>query len=154
MSKRLNVRSGKKLFTASCSSSKNSKAMASLVNKKSSRCDPLRFVSASLPLALRGLASPNTSVPSPVLSMSLTSLRFDRVLTLPYRCSAGSLSRSSKLLDVQTHGQPSLAQIRGQSWFSAQYRPFEIRPELGAEIAGEVEPELEGSLQHAQAHGI
>lgn len=41
-----------------------------------------------------------------------------------------------------------------QSWLSAQYVPFELRPELGTEIPGEIEPELERALQHAQAHGI
>ena len=42
-----------------------------------------KFPSASLPPALRNLASPNTNVPSPVLSISLTSLRFSIILTLP-----------------------------------------------------------------------
>ena len=60
----------------------------------------------------------------------------------------------SALLDVQTHGQPSLAQISWQSWFALQYLPFEIRPELGTEIGGEIEPEPEGSLCDTQAHGI
>jgi hypothetical protein len=31
---------------------------------------------------------------------------------------------------------------------------FEVRQELGADIAGEIEPELEGSLQGAEADGI
>ena len=34
------------------------------------------------------------------------------------------------------------------------YHSFKVRQKLGAEIVREVEPELEGSLQSGQAHGI
>ena len=44
--------------------------------------------------------------------------------------------------------------MTGRSWLSAKYIPPEIRPVLGAKIGGEIEPELEGPLQHAEAHGI
>ena len=69
-----NARSGKTVSTASCSSSKNSKASAGRVSRKSFRCVRLKFSRASLPVASRSLKSPNTSVPRPVLSISATSL--------------------------------------------------------------------------------
>src|ERR1017187_9371477 len=37
---------------------------------------------------------------------------------------------------------------------AAQYLPFEIRPELGTEVPGQIEPELERTLRESEGHRV
>ncbi len=83
MSKRFNSRSGKKLFTASCSSLEELEGDGQPGQHEQLQMRSIDVQQRQPSPALRSLASPNTSDPRPVLSMSVTSLRFKTMLTLP-----------------------------------------------------------------------
>src|SRR4029079_14648583 len=153
MAKRFSARSGKKLFTASCSSSKNAKAMASLVNKNSSRCDRSRLEPVVDPLFHPDSYGyrPGKSALDAVGQARQRCWRYDWILDLDIKGFFDNIPQDLLIRAVKKHAKERWMVLYIERWLKApvQEEDGQLVPrEKGTPQGGVISPLLANLFLH------